>query len=303
MPIIVDPFDRLGEDLRATFRPQREWIDKRGLLLVSAHFLSGVGAGTWLFAWLLGLSWGLMGGFLLVAAGALAHVLFLGSPQRFWRMVARPQSSWISRGLVAISVFLPFSLLYMVFLPLGSQNAITQALAILSLVGVAGILLYKGFVYAASRAIPFWNTPLLPPMYIAYGLRGGIAVLLVLGALLRQDLQLGSAAMIEMWIILSTAILLFFYLTVMLNAGVTSAESVRQLLRGRISWAFYGGVVIIGMVVPLVAGAVTYVSPLPPGVLALVAIASLVGDFYIKYSVSKAGVFVSLAGQFPTRVG
>jgi hypothetical protein len=32
-------------DLNLTYRPQREWIEGRGLLVVAAHFFSGVGAG------------------------------------------------------------------------------------------------------------------------------------------------------------------------------------------------------------------------------------------------------------------
>ncbi len=37
-------------DLRSEYRPQREWVDGRGLLIVIAHFFSGIGAGAWLFS-------------------------------------------------------------------------------------------------------------------------------------------------------------------------------------------------------------------------------------------------------------
>jgi formate-dependent nitrite reductase membrane component NrfD len=305
MPLLVDPFDKLADDLNATFRPQREWIDKQGLFLVTAHFFSGTGAGAWLFSWLFEISWGLTAGFLLVAAGGAAHLLFLGTPQRFWRMLARPQTSWISRGLISITFFLVFGFLYL--LPAHADLAWTRAdaagraLAVLSLLGVAGILLYKGFVYAVSRAIPFWNTPLLPPLYIAYALRGGIAVLFVLSAYQGEAGALEAARVIEPWVVLSTAILVFFYLAVMVNAGVTPSESIRQLVRGRISLAFYLGAVLAGLIVPIVFGFVGYFSPLSNGLLALVGISSLVGDFYIKYCVSKAGIYIPLTQQLPVR--
>ena len=49
----------------------------------------------------------------------------------------------------------------------------------LSLAGAAVIMLYKGNVYAVCRAIPFWNSSLLPVLYVAYALRGGTALLLL----------------------------------------------------------------------------------------------------------------------------
>jgi formate-dependent nitrite reductase membrane component NrfD len=306
MSLLVDPFDKLADDLKATFRPQREWIDKRGLLLVTAHFLSGIGAGAWLFAWLFLIPWGLLAGFLLVGAGALAHLLFLGNPRRFWRMLARPQTSWISRGLIAISLFLPCAFLYLLplYLPgLGWAPAdpVGQALAAVSLLGVAGIMLYKGFVYAVSRAIPFWNTPLLPPLYIAYAFRGGIAVFFVLGVFLGEGGTLEPARLIEPWVVLSSALRVFFYLAVMGKAGVVPSESLRQLIRGRIAPAFYLGAVLAGLIVPIVFGVAGYFSSVPAGLMALVGLSSLVGDFYIKYCVSKAGIYLPLAGQFPVQ--
>ena len=45
------------------------------------------------------------------------------------------------------------------------------------------LIVYMGFVYTASKGIPFWNSPLHPVLYMAYALRGGIAALLVTMAL------------------------------------------------------------------------------------------------------------------------
>ncbi|MDP6101554.1 MAG: polysulfide reductase NrfD, partial [Dehalococcoidia bacterium] len=73
-----------------------------------------------------------------------------------------------------------------------ASGALGGVFLVLSLVGMAGILLYKGFVYAVSRAIPFWNTPLLPALYIAYGVRGGAAILLVANALGVGGVELNS---------------------------------------------------------------------------------------------------------------
>ena len=80
----------------------------------------------------------------------VAHLLFLGRFERFWRMLKRPHRSWISRGIWGIGIFGVGAVGTLVGPP-AWQGAMIAA----SLVGCAVILLYEGFVYAASRAIPF----------------------------------------------------------------------------------------------------------------------------------------------------
>ena len=71
-----------------------------------------------------------------------------------------------------------------------------------------GILAYEGFVYAASRAIPFWRTRLLPALYIAYGLRGGAALLLVAAALGGNGFDVATVEAVKLWVMVSTAVLI-----------------------------------------------------------------------------------------------
>ena len=100
-------------DLNLTYRPQREWIEGRGLLVVVAHFFSGVGAGAWLFSVALDYDAGLVISIAIVAGLAgPAHLAFLGRWQRFWRMALRPQSSWISRGVWGLAIFLAGAIPY-----------------------------------------------------------------------------------------------------------------------------------------------------------------------------------------------
>ncbi|MEK7848847.1 MAG: hypothetical protein AAB270_07970, partial [Chloroflexota bacterium] len=106
MAIWEDPFLKLPDDLRATFRPQREWVAGRGVFLLLGHFLSGAGAGAWLFSIYFGLPAGMFLSLMVVALGGVAHLLFLGRMGRVWRIVLRPHSSWISRGLLSMAVFL-----------------------------------------------------------------------------------------------------------------------------------------------------------------------------------------------------
>ncbi|MEE9202716.1 MAG: NrfD/PsrC family molybdoenzyme membrane anchor subunit [Dehalococcoidia bacterium] len=302
MAVWEDPFQKLSEDLKATLRPQREWVAGRGLFLLLGHFLSGAGAGTWLFSLYFELPAGLLISLVVVALGGLAHLIFLGRLGRAWRIVRRPHSSWISRGLLSMTLFLISGAIYWWLDRSGwATGTLGQVLWGLSLLGVAGILLYKGFVYAVSKAIPFWNTPLLPPLYIAYGVRGGAAILLVAAALGVGGIELKPLELIKLWVVVSSAVLVLIYLAGMSNSGVAARRSVAELLGGRAAVAFYLGVVLLGLVVPIGLGVFSYYGSVSMAVLGLVGLSSLAGDFYVKYCVARAGIYMPLSGEFPTR--
>jgi formate-dependent nitrite reductase membrane component NrfD len=290
----VDRLQLLRQDLAQVYRPQREWIEGRGLLLVVAHFFSGIGAGAWLLSALFDVRVGLWLGLVSVGVcSGLAHLAFLGRPERFWRIVARPHASWISRGIWSIALFLASGSAYVL---LAAPSAGRTLLLALSLAGALGVLLYEGFVYAASVAIPFWRTPLLPLLYIAYGLRGGAALLLVAGSLGQGAFDLEAMEAIKLWVVVSTGVLVAWLLVSARSRGGAALQSMRRLVFGPIAPAFYGGAVLLGIVIPIALGAAHAFGAGGLAVLAVIGVASLCGDFYVKYCVVKAGVYVPTLG-------
>ena len=88
------------EEVRIGNDRQQEWIEGRGLLLLIAIYLGGVGGGLYLISLIIGWKTGLALALAIVGIGkGSAHLLFLGRPLRFWRALLRPHSSWISRGM------------------------------------------------------------------------------------------------------------------------------------------------------------------------------------------------------------
>ena len=78
---------------------QREWIEGRGILLWLAFFFIELGAGTFFVATFFESVVVMLIGWLICGVlGGGAHILYLGHPFRFWRMVSKPGTSWISRG-------------------------------------------------------------------------------------------------------------------------------------------------------------------------------------------------------------
>ncbi len=287
--------DRLLADLGATFRPQRHWVEGRGLLLILGHFLSGVGAGAWLFSLWLGYTPGLVLAVGAMAGAGLAHLAFLGHPERFW-MMYRARTSWIARGFLGMNLFMAGAILALL-LPPGALR--TLGLAV-SVAGSAIIIGYKGNVYAASRGVPFWNSPVLPILYATYAIRGGLALLLVALPFTGGPVDLHRVEILELWVAVSAAVMLGFYLGVIRNTNLAARRSVAELISGRVAVAFYLGTVGVGLVLPIVLGVAGAMGPLSQAALALVGALSLAGDFFAKYAIAKAGIYMPLmpAGRF-----
>jgi formate-dependent nitrite reductase membrane component NrfD len=301
MPDISAKYEQLIADLRQDFRPQREWGEGRGLFLVIGHFLVGVAAGCWLFGLLFNYLPGLIAGFLLAGAGGLAHLAFLGRPERAWKMVRHVRTAWISRGFIGLTLFLAGAVLYLPPLlfaawPWGVASAIGWLGWLMAAAGMIILMVYMGFVYSASKGIPFWNSPLHPLLYMTYALRGGVAALLVTMAVLGAADQEMAERLITIWIAITALVIVLFALELQgaLTGGNAAARhSVRELLAGRFAIYFYGGTLLLGLLVPLalVSGKL---APLSLAVLAAVGLFSALGDFFMKYTTIRAGIYAPL---------
>jgi formate-dependent nitrite reductase membrane component NrfD len=162
--------------------------------------------------------------------------------------------------------------------------------------GMVVLIVYMGFVYTASKGIPFWNSPLHPVLYMAYALRGGIAALLVTMALFGAPNAGATTSLVTIWIAVTAVVIILFALEIQgaLTGGNSAARrSVREMLTGRVAVYFYVGTLLIGLVVPLalVSG---HIAPLGFGVLAAIGLFSALGDFFMKYTTIRAGVYLPL---------
>jgi polysulfide reductase chain C len=284
--------ENVYRDLELEFRPQRVWAEGRAFALVLAHTLSGAGAGAWLLGLLFDARLVCLLGVVCVVIGGVVHLGFLGHPFRAMAMMRRPQSSWISRGLWFMAVFVPSSVLYVVALygAYDTSSVFARVMLVLSLVGTVGIFLYKGFVYAVAKAVPLWHSPLLPLIYIAIGLRGGAAV-----ALIAIPWTPGMKEQPQAWWLITSAVVIA---SLGAELALGSGEDVLRksfavFLRGSAAWVFWAGLVVIGIVVPLALVLVSYSNEASALVVAA-GVLSLVGDLSYKYCMNSGGIYMPL---------
>lgn len=110
----------------------------------------------------------------LIAAALMGFGLFsvflkLGRPERSWRAILRPQSSWMTRELYTVAVFYPAV----------AAGYLWQAPAAFALAGLAAaaFLYCQGQILFRGHGIPAWRRPLIPWMIFASGLLEGMGLL------------------------------------------------------------------------------------------------------------------------------
>ncbi len=289
-------YSQLLQDLSSEYRPQRQWAEGRGFFLIVGHFVVGVAAGTMLFGLYFENVSAQILAFVLGCIGGLAHLFNLARPERAIKMMSQVATSWIARGFWGLTFFLSGGFLLLVPEVLPSLWGAGSALAVigkwLSILGSLILICYMGFCYTASKAIPFWNSPLHPVLYMTYAARGGVAGLLLVlagsGTVPNPEWNL-----LQIWIGVTAVVIVLWVLE--LQAALTGGDetvkrSVDELLKGRLAIYFYGGTLIVGLVVPIFLIYMPGLGSSSTSIVALIGLFSVAGDFFIKFSSIKAGI-------------
>lgn len=282
------------------FKPQNKW----GWLAAIDFFLGGTGAGAFIISMFFGIDAGMIVGLIAVAMGALALLLDLGRLGRFWKALSRPGNSWISRGTILTIVFLIFGILYIVpefftGLPWSKGTGPGQAIGLVTVMGAAGVMLYTGFLLSLSSAIPFWNTALLPLLFALFALLCGAGTLFILLPFLGQpNIDIRSLQIMNIILLVFALVFIWIYILNMSYSTLASRESVRLLINGRLAWPFLILVNVFGLIIPLVISIIIYLAKVKLGpassVLVVAGLLALLGGFYFRYSILRAGVYAPL---------
>lgn len=288
----------VGDEFVLGYRSQNEWQG----LIATAFFLGKIGAGLFLVSMLIQFAAGALVGLLIAVVGkGIAHLLYLGRPERFWRAFANPGSSWISRGLIGMLVFAVFGFIHIMplygWLELGTGTGLWWAIAIIAGLAAFIVMVYDGFVLAASPAIPLWNTSLMPILCFFYALLGGTTLTIFLIYFLGQDLA-GAALLknIEIWLLVINFIIVVTFLLTMNKSTSAGREAIKQLVTGQLAGLFIGAVVVVGLVVTFLL-TLYFTANESMAVLFWIALADLVGHYFIFYLLLRAGLYTPVSSR------
>ncbi len=281
-----------GNEYVLGYRKQVEWAG----LIACAFFFGKVGAGLFMMSAYAESRLGMLIGLLIVLGGkGGAHLLYLGQPWRFWRGMARPGSSWVSRGLWAMNFMTAFGA---VALALPAGSSLFKPLAIIAAVFAFVVAIYDGFLLTSSNAIPIWNTALMPVMCMFYSFLGGttMTLFLVHFGFMQVTIPHEVLAKIEILLLAVNLIIVLLYLITNATGGAAGKKSLELLLKGPYAVQFFALAIGVGLVFTLLMSFFAG-SSAGPGVVAAVTLADLVGHYFIFFLLLKIGIYKPVFGQ------
>ncbi len=269
---------------------QRQWIDKQGIFLWLAFFFSEIGAGLYFVSLFYEYKAGLVLGWLItLILGGLIHVAYLGNPMRAWRMIMKPNTSELSRGMWVIGAFAALGFLQMV--TSGGFNIVFNViLGILCL-----IIISHGFTTMnVIRALPAWSSNMVLPFSIISGVWIGQQVLQFMFA------ASGSAALasgMEVW---AEVFLFVYFLCLVLyvwgtwHANEIGKASIKMMVNDEHKKITLIGVVGLATVLPLIFTLIMWGGDTNAFVIFLRLAAIFAGDLAVRYVIMKSAVYKPL---------
>ncbi len=280
---------------------QQHWIAGKGLLLWSGLFFVEVGAALFLVAAIFNSLWGEILGWLLTAClGGGAHLLFLGRPFRIWMAIKRPHSSWISRGLYLMSLFLLFGFIHIVLTIFAEP--VTWVLIVAGIMSGLTIA-YGGYEVADVKPIRVWNSSLLPIQLFARSICIAFLIMLTVYLLMGMT-NIAHGANVKFWInislIVNACLFLGYLLNLLFDEGAEKL-TLKMILTGELKGIFWPWVAIAGMIIPLIIAISNLASDAAGSsafLLILAVILQFIADPALRYC-SMRGAYYT--GLFPCR--
>jgi len=265
-----------------------------------------------------------------VAIGVGILVFDLGRPFAFYNLFLTVQftspmsiGSWLLTGFIFVTLayaalWLPAPLDNLLRIPNRAhlkdfsrwtplaQNTIRRWRAILAAIGfplALGVGIYTGILLGAIPSRPFWNTPMVAQLFLFSAMSSGTATVLLVTALLGTRHEHGYEE--ERRLLVSTDMVfivleIFMLVPFLLHHALStwsSASSIELILGGEYTLWFWIGVILLGIVLPLIIeayelfpvilkeGATRYSLALS----AVSAVLVLIGGFVLRFVFVYAG--------------
>lgn len=250
-----------------------------------------------------------------IMLGTFMIVFELGQPFRALNLFKLINLSPMSIGSWLLAAFIVISLLYaLTFLPAsagpGDRFArVRRILAWICVPGGVSVALYTGILLGAMPSRPFWNSPILAGLFLLSALSSGVAAIMLMGVFFRRNspnpairadyhnssymLASSDAILLAGELAMIFLLLLFAHLTI---GDIRYAVAV-VLPGGHMAIAFWGLVIGIGLLIPLVIEMTQIIPRLlyeerfvsNPTAEVVASIAILIGGFALRYIIVIAG--------------
>jgi len=187
-----------------------------------------------------------------MAAGGVASVLHLGHPERFFNALGH-LSSGITTEMVLIGLTGLTILAYLAVVRLGYSALARRVVAGIGLVLAIALVFAMGASYVLP-ARPAWNTWLLPLLFASSAAVLGLFAMYIWTLAAMEDkaavVAANKAACIA--VAVETLVLVAYVIYLAVAPFQNPLRSAGRLLGGDLALAFWLGVVVVGIIAPLV---------------------------------------------------
>jgi formate-dependent nitrite reductase membrane component NrfD len=270
------------------YTPQRDWIEGHGILVAFALFFGGIAGGLYLVSLYFDSLLGMFIAWLLAMITGMVDMAHLSKPMRFWRMILKPRTSWISRGFIFIWLFLGAAAIQLAISFWADGGAAETVFKVLGGIMAFGVAIYSGFVVGYVGAIKLWNSAIVPILFVVAGVTGGLALLMVVTVgeyYLSADVAIALRA-----VLIGYTVCLAIYLWVATYENTAARDAAMRILRGNIASVFWLLVVLLGIIVPIIM----LFAAEATAVFIIAGILTIIGGVALRYCILKAGVYSPL---------
>ena len=250
-----------------------------------------------------------------VIIGTSLLIFELGQPFRALNLFYVLNLSPMSVGTWLLSGFMGLSVLYaLTFVPPSAGGGdrlapLRRGLAWICVPLGLSVAVYTGVLLGAMPSRPFWNSPILAGLFMVSALSSGVAIVALVGFIfhrnstdhdVRADFENSNYLLISTDAILLATELVILFLFLMfahLTIGDVRYAVSTILPGGAMASLFWGGVVLVGLLLPFLVELYQIVPRLvyggkfktSPAIEIMVPVAILIGGFALRYVVVIAG--------------
>ena len=241
-----------------------------------------------------------------VATAAGTILPDLGRPERAWKMLVQPNFTsplvWDMGVLAVYLVIGVVDLWILTRVPVPKKKL--RVMAIVSLPVAILVHSITAWIFGLLVARPFWNTPLLAPLFISSALVSGTALVVVVGYVVERistfrvgDSVYSGLRLLLLWFVAADVFLLFTeVMTTYISGEPDHRNQLDILLSGRLAPVFWSEV-IIGIVIPVVL--LLLPAGRRPRTLAIAAALLMLGVLAKRINILFAAEFEPLVGLEP----
>lgn len=267
-------------------------------------FLGGLGAAAYVTGAIAGFAsedWagiskaGIIFGVIALGVGYLVLLIGLGVPKNAIYSMKCPGTSWISRGVIIVTLFLVFAGIHWIVTVFNLSITLGRLLSVPAIILGFGVMMYTGYLLAANRPIALWSNPLTPMVFLLNALYSGILATILVSALFVQG-AIDQINTLGLHAVAGGAIMIFvlvFYVSATHRVPEGRA-AVEMMISGTAATMFWFGVVIVGLLIPLVLELFATQMENPVMLHILAAIAGLIGMLLLRHVILVCGVFARL---------